>query len=131
MSNTCVRQATTIETAGARHAAPSKVLLLDCAKPVQAALERPVSEEHLTVVSAATAAAAIAELRRTEMPVVVDFGRGAATPQTVRGLRTQIPNALLFAVVAPARPDLAAEAVRAGAADVLPAPLVAARLTRA
>jgi two-component system nitrogen regulation response regulator NtrX len=63
------------------------------------------------------------ELDRREMPVVVDLLRGAGALQIARDIRKQRPAVLLFVVVDDKRPDLVAEAVLTGIADVFSRPL--------
>ena len=85
--------------------------------------ERPETESVLasasfSVVWADSAAAAIGELQKQDMPVLLDLSRGAAALQIARDLRAQRSNVLLFAVVDNRRPDLTTEAVLTGVADV-------------
>lgn len=122
---------TTIDVPVAPAAGRRRALFLEWATAAQAGVERDLAAARLAVTWADSAATAIADLRRTNVPVVVDFARGAAALHVVRELRTQHPSTLLFAVVDPSRPDLAREAVLAGAADLLPSPVAGARLARA
>jgi DNA-binding NtrC family response regulator len=93
--------------------------------------ERQLSASHLTVIWVDSTAAAIAELRRHDMPVLVDSSRGAVSFQAIREIRERKPAALLFSVVDPRRSDLATEAVLAGSADVFTSPLDGGRVARA
>lgn len=63
--------------------------------------------------------------------VLVDLARGAAAVHGARELRAQRPGTIVFAVIDAARPDLATEALLAGAADVFVKPLDGARVRRA
>ena len=65
------------------------------------------------------------------MPVLIDLSRGAAALQVARELRTHRPGVLLFAVVDDKRPDLTAEAVLTGVADVFARPPAARRVVSA
>ena len=81
----------------------------------------------MSIVWADSASYALHELQQCEMPVLLDLSRGAAALQVARELRTHRPGVLLFAVVDDKRPDLTAEAVLTGVADVFarpPAPAV-------
>src|SRR5204862_4190047 len=75
--------------------------------------------------------AALAELKRRDMPVLFDLTRGVAALQTAHDLRQQRPNTLAFAVVDPRRPDLTTEAVLSGVADVFARPLGGRRVANA
>jgi DNA-binding NtrC family response regulator len=124
--------ATAIDTRGEpRVSKLTPVLFLDCPIADRRETERQLAASHLAVVWVESSAAAIAELQRRDMPVLVNFSRGAASLQAVREIRAQKPTALLFSVVDPRRPDLATEAVLAGAADVFAPPLDGARVARA
>jgi two-component system nitrogen regulation response regulator NtrX len=107
------------------------VLFLEWAVASRPGIGRELAAAGLEVTWADNSAMATADLRRTNVPVVVDFAAGAAALHLVREFRTQHPSAVLFAVVDPSRPDLAREAVLAGAADVLPSPVAGSRLVRA
>jgi DNA-binding NtrC family response regulator len=85
----------------------------------------------LTVVWADTAAAAVAEVQRRWMPVLVDLAPGAVALQIAHDLRAQCANVLLFAVVDTRRPDLTTEAILAGMADVFARPLGGRRVASA
>src|SRR5438128_9758316 len=76
-------------------------------------------------------ATALAELKRRDMPVLVDLTRGAAVLQTAQDLRQQRPHMLAFAVVDARRPDLTTEAVLSGVADVFARPLGGRRVANA
>jgi two-component system, NtrC family, nitrogen regulation response regulator NtrX len=69
------------------------------------------------------AASALSELRRRDMPVLLDLSRGAAVLETARELRAHRAGTPMFAVVDARRPDLTTEAVSAGVADVFARPL--------
>ena len=78
-----------------------------------------------------SSAAAVAELRRREMPVLVSFSRGVGALKFITDLRAYKPGIPLFAVVERDRPELVTEAVLAGVADVLTPDMSGARLTAA
>ena len=103
-------------------------LFLDCPPDRRADTERELAAANVKVVWADSSAAAIAELQRRDMPVLVSFWRGAAALKFVSDLRAQKPGVLLFAVVEADRPDLVTEAVLAGVADVLTLPVNGHRL---
>ena len=73
---------------------------------------------------------ALGELRRRELPVLVDLSSGAAALQAARELRMERAP-LIFAVVDSRRPDLTTEAVLAGMADVFARPLSGRRVASA
>jgi two-component system, NtrC family, nitrogen regulation response regulator NtrX len=124
--------ATAIDVRGETRASKlTPVLFLDCPIADRREVERQLAAANLAVIWVESSAAAIAELQRRDMPVLVDFSRGAASLQAVRDVRAQKPTALLFSVVDPRRPDLATEAVLAGSADVFAPPLDGARVARA
>jgi DNA-binding NtrC family response regulator len=114
-----------------RGTTPEPVLFLDCPQGQRPEIERQVATANLRVVWADSSEAAVAELRRRDMPVLVSFSRVAAALQFIRDLRAQNPAVLLFAVVEPGRPDLATEAVLAGVADILPSPSTGQRIAAA
>jgi DNA-binding NtrC family response regulator len=66
---------------------------------------------------------AMSELQRRNIPVLLDLSRGAAALKTARDLRAQRASALMFAVVDTRCPDLTAEAIFTGMADVFTRPL--------
>lgn len=107
------------------------VLFFDSSGADRRETERQLTAANVAVVWADTSAAVIAELQRRDMPVLVDFSRGAASLQAIREIRAQKPAALLFGVVDSRRADLATEAVLAGAADVFSPPLNGGRVARA
>jgi len=80
----------------------------------RAETEQLLSSAGLAVVWTETAAHALTELHRRDMPVLLDLSRGAAALQAARDIRTDRPSTLMFAVVDPRRPDLTTEAVLAG-----------------
>jgi DNA-binding NtrC family response regulator len=94
-------------------------------------VEQLLSAGNLSVVWADTTAAALNELERRSLPVIVDLSRGAAALQIARDLRTEHPDLLLFAVVDARRPDLTTEAVLTGVADVFARPPSARRVALA
>ena len=129
MSSVSLRSAAIDAAASPRPAVgPRKVLFLECPAVARAGVERDLATARLGVIWADSAASAITELGRTNVPLVVNFARGAVALHVVREVRTQYPDALLFAVVDSSRPELAREAVLAGAADVLPPSGLGARL---
>ena len=74
---------------------------------------------------------ALGELRRRDIPVLVDLSSGAAALQAARELRMERASTLIFAVVDSRRPDLTTEAVLAGMADVFARPLGGRRVANA
>ena len=74
---------------------------------------------------------ALGELRRRDIPVLVDLSGGAAALQAARELRMERAATLIFAVVDSRRPDLTTEAVLAGMADVFARPLSGRRVANA
>jgi two-component system nitrogen regulation response regulator NtrX len=107
------------------------LLYIGCPQPERVAAEKSLAGAGLSIVWVENGVQALAELNRSEMPVLVDLSRGAAALQVARDLRAQRPGVLLFAVVDDRRPDLTAEAVLAGVADVFARPPAARRLARA
>ena len=107
------------------------ILYLGCPQPERATAERILASGDMSIVWAENASYALHELQRCEMPVLIDLSRGAAALQAARDLRTQRPGVLLFAVVDDRRPDLTAEAVLTGVADVFARPPAARRLASA
>jgi len=85
----------------------------------------------MSVVWADNASYALNELRRHDMPVLLDLSRGAGALQIARELRTERASTLMFAVVDARRPDLTTEAVLAGVADVFARPLGGRRVANA
>jgi DNA-binding NtrC family response regulator len=109
---------------------PITVLYLGCPQAARAEAEKHLAALRITVMWADSSVAALAELQRRDVPVLADFARGGAVLEPLRELRAKHPAMLLVAIVDPARPDLANEAVLAAAADVLAAPLNGRRLLR-
>ena len=107
------------------------VLYVGCPSAERGAAEAVFSSASLSVVWADTAAAAIGELQKHDLPVLLDLSRGAAALQIARDLRSQWPGLLLFAVADNRRPDLTTEAVLTGVADVFARPPAARRLANA
>src|SRR5205823_4198242 len=85
----------------------------------------------ISVLWAESAAQAIGELQRRDVPVLVDLIRGAAALQVARDIRNEHAAALIFAVADARRPDLTTEAVLAGIADVFARPLGGRRVASA
>ena len=107
------------------------ILYLGCPQPERAATEKLLAGANMSIVWADNAGYALNELQRCEMPVLIDLSRGAAALQVARDLRTHRPGVLIFAVVDDRRPDLTAEAVLTGVADVFARPPAARRLASA
>jgi two-component system nitrogen regulation response regulator NtrX len=107
------------------------LLYLGCPHSDRAEVEQLLSAGNLSVVWAETTAAALGELERRDLPVIVDLSRGAAALQIARDLRTEHPDLLLFAVVDARRPDLTTEAVLTGVVDVFARPPSARRVALA
>jgi len=107
------------------------VLYLGCPASDRAETEKILATADLTVVWADGAASALSELRRREMPVLVDLSQGASALQMARELRTHRARTPMFAVVDTRRPELTTEAVLAGVADVFPRPLGGRRVANA
>ena len=107
------------------------ILYIGCPQPERAATEKILAGAGMSIVWADNGTQALNELQRCEMPVLVDLSRGAAALQVARDLRAQRPAVLLFAVVDDHRPDLTAEAVLTGVADVFARPPAARRLVNA
>src|SRR4051794_34598803 len=107
------------------------VLYLGCPAPERADAEKQLGSVDVSVVWAENASFALDELRRRNMPVLLDLSRGAAALQSAREIRTQRAATLMFAVVDPRRPDLTIEAVLAGMADVFARPLGGRRVANA
>ena len=107
------------------------VLYLGCPTPERADAEQQLGAVDVSVIWAENASFALDELRRRNMPVLLDLSRGAAALQSAREIRTQRAATLMFAVVDPRRPDLTIEAVLAGMADVFARPLGGRRVANA
>jgi DNA-binding NtrC family response regulator len=107
------------------------VLYLGCPGSERAETEKLLAAANVAVVWAENAVYALAELKRRDMPVLIDLSRGAAALQVARDIRTQRAATLMFAVVDTRRPDLTAEAVLAGMADVFARPLGGRRVANA
>src|SRR5439155_14920858 len=99
------------------------ILYLGCPAPERAHTEAVLSAARLGVVWADNLACALTELRRRDMPVLIDLSRGAAALQVVTEIRAHRPSTLMFAVVDVRRPDLTTEAILDGIADVFARPL--------
>jgi DNA-binding NtrC family response regulator len=107
------------------------ILYLGCPPSDKSETEKVLSSARLSVLWAESVSGVLAELHRREVPVILDLSRGAAALQAARDIRTQLPTALLFAVVDPKRPDLTTEAVLAGMADVFARPFGGQRVANA
>ncbi|HET9832525.1 MAG TPA: sigma 54-interacting transcriptional regulator [Vicinamibacterales bacterium] len=107
------------------------LLYVGCPTSERADTENVLVSANFSVLWADSAAAAIGELQKHDMPVLLDLSRGAAALQIARDLRAQRPNVLMFAVVDNRRPDLTTEAVLTGVADVFARPPAARRLANA
>jgi two-component system, NtrC family, nitrogen regulation response regulator NtrX len=107
------------------------LLYVGCPTSERAETQNLLLSANFSVLWADSAAAAIGELQKHDMPVLLDLSRGAAALQIARDLRAQRPNVLLFAVVDNRRPDLTTEAVLTGVADVFARPPAARRLANA
>ncbi len=109
---------------------PVTVLYLGCPQAARPDVEKQLAALRISVVWVDSSQAALAELQRRDLPVLADFSRGGAILEPLRELRAKHPAMLLVALVDPARPDVASEAVLAGAADLLTPPLDVRRLVR-
>jgi DNA-binding NtrC family response regulator len=107
------------------------VLYLGCPAAERADTEKQLGAVDMSVVWGENASFALDELRRRNMPVLLDLSRGAAALQIARDIRTQRASTLMFAVVDSRRPDLTTEAVLAGMADVFARPLGGRRVANA
>jgi two-component system nitrogen regulation response regulator NtrX len=107
------------------------ILYLGCPPAERADMTKLLAAADMSVIWADSASHAIHELQQCEMPVLLDLSRGAAALQVARELRTHRPGVLLFAVVDDKRPDLTAEAVLTGVADVFARPPAPRRLASA
>lgn len=107
------------------------VVYLGCPASERPEAEKILASADLSVVWADTVSSALTELERQHAPVLLDLARGAAALQMARELRDQHASALMFAVVDSRRPDLTAEAVLAGIADVFARPLGGRRVANA
>src|SRR3954471_9323341 len=85
----------------------------------------------MSVIWAENASFALDELRRRNMPVLLDLSRGIVALQIAQEIRTERAATLMFAVVDSRRPDLTTEAVLAGMADVFARPLGGRRVANA
>ena len=107
------------------------VLYLGCPVSERADTEKILASADVSVVWADNVSFALHELRRTDMPVLLDLSRGAGALQVAREIRTERASTLMFAVVDTRRPDLTTEAVLAGVADVFARPLGGRRVANA
>jgi DNA-binding NtrC family response regulator len=107
------------------------VLYLACPAADRADTEKLLAAADVAVIWVETVAAALGELQRHDLPVLVDLSRGGAALQSVREIRAQRASTIVFAVVDAQRPDLTTEAVLAGAADVFARPLGGRRVANA
>jgi len=107
------------------------VLYLGCPSSERADTEKILASADVAVVWADNVSYALNELRRHDMPVLLDLARGAGALQVAREIRTERASTLMFAVVDARRPDLTTEAVLAGVADVFARPLGGRRVANA
>src|SRR4051794_37414731 len=104
-------QSASFQAMTTEHKKPETVLYLGCPSAERPEAERALAAAGLSIMFSDTVGAAIAELARRDMPVLLDLSRGAAALQSARELRMQRASTLMFAVVDPRRPDLTTEAV--------------------
>ena len=109
----------------------SPLLFVDCPVEQRGSVEAELAAADWKAIWVDSSAAAVAELRRREMPVLVSFARGVGALKFITDLRAYKPGIPLFAVVERDRPELVTEAVLAGVADVLTPDMSGARLTAA
>jgi DNA-binding NtrC family response regulator len=83
------------------------------------------------VVWADSAASALGELRRRDLPMLLDLSGGGQAVRLARDVRAERPSTLILAVIVDHRPELTAEAVLVGVADVLPRPVSGERVAAA
>lgn len=107
------------------------VVYLGCPAADRAETQKALGAAELSVVWADNVASALGELQRRDMPVLLDLSLGAAALQHARDLRNKRASTLMFAVVDAQQPELAAEAVLAGVADVFARPLRGRRVAGA
>jgi len=107
------------------------VLYLGCPASERADTEKVLASADVAVVWADNVSYALNELRRHDMPVLLDLSRGASALQVAREIRTERASTLMFAVIDTRRPDLTTEAVLAGVADVFARPLGGRRVANA
>ena len=107
------------------------VLYLGCPSEERADTEKLLAAANVSVVWADNVNYALHELQRHDMPVLLDLSRGAAALQVAREIRSQRSSTLMFAVVDARHPDVTAEAVLAGMADVFARPLGGRRVANA
>ena len=107
------------------------ILYLGCPPAERAEASKLLAGADMSIVWADSVSYALHELQQCDMPVLLDLSRGAAALQIARELRTHRPGVLLFAVVDDKRPDLTAEAVLTGVADVFARPPAPRRLASA
>lgn len=108
-----------------------EVLYLGCPPPERTEAGRLLRSASLSVIWAETAAAALSELQRRQVPVLLDLWRGNPAIQIARDIRARCADALILAVGDARRPDLTTEAVLAGIADVFARPLSGRRVASA
>src|SRR5260370_14708613 len=106
-------------------------MYLGCPASERADTEKVLASANVAVVWADNVSYALHELRRLDMPVLLDVSRGAGALQVAREIRTERASTLMFAVVDARRPDLTTEAVLAGVADVFARPLGGRRVANA
>jgi two-component system, NtrC family, nitrogen regulation response regulator NtrX len=107
------------------------ILYLGCPIAERADTARHLAAANVSVVWADNTAAALKELQRRDIPVLVDLSQGLQALEAARDIRSQRTSRLMFAVVDARRPDLTKEAVLAGMADVFARPLGGRRVAAA
>jgi two-component system nitrogen regulation response regulator NtrX len=99
------------------------IVYLGCPAAQRAETEQALAAGSLSIIWADNAASTIGELRRRDMPVLLDLSCGPAVLRSAREIRSLRASTLMFAVVDARRPELTIEAVLAGMADVFARPL--------
>jgi two-component system nitrogen regulation response regulator NtrX len=107
------------------------VLYLGCPTSERADAEKLLGTADVSVVWADSAAYALGELQRRDLPVLLDLSRGATALQHAREIRAHRASTLMFAVVDARRPELTIEALLTGMADVFARPLGGRRVANA
>jgi DNA-binding NtrC family response regulator len=107
------------------------ILYVGCPKHEREEAGRLLAAAALEVVWADTTSTALSKLQQRDMPVLLDLACGISALRTARRLRTVRARTLIFAVVDVKRPDLTAEAVVSGFADVFARPLGPSRVVNA
>jgi DNA-binding NtrC family response regulator len=104
------------------------VLYVGCPHAERAEAERLLRAAKVGVVWADSAASALGELRRRDLPMLLDLSGGGQALRLARDVRAERPSTLILAVMVDHRPELTAEAVLVGVADVLPRPVSGERV---